>query len=66
MHWFAIGTLWIGAAVAFIITWHVAAPPIVHFLPPEQLRELRSMALTVAITTAVTSYFRRRSKTGES
>ena len=60
VHWFAIAALWVGAAVAGVILWHVAAPPAFHFLPAEQLRELRSMALTAVVTTSVTSYFQRR------
>ena len=62
VHWFALATLWAGAAIVLIIIWHVAAPPSAHFLPAEQLRELRSMALTVAVTTAVTNHFQRKSR----
>ena len=61
VHWLALAGLWVGAAVAAVIIWHVAMPPDRHFLPEAQLRELRSMALTAFITATVTNYYRKRS-----
>ena len=60
VHWLSLAALWVSAAVAGIIIWHVAMPPDRHFLPDGQLRELRSMALTAMVTAAVANYFQRR------
>lgn len=62
VHWLTLAALWVSAAIAGIIIWHVAMPPERHFLPEGQLRELRSMALTAVITAAVTNYYSKRSR----
>ena len=62
VHWLSLLALWVSAAVAAVIVWHVAMPSDWHFLPEGQLRELRSMALTAVITAAITNYYGRRSR----
>lgn len=60
IHWIALCALWGAAFVGAVVFWHLVTPPAFHFLGGDQLRELRTVALTIFGSSVATVYFEKR------